>query len=401
MQSNIFCFLFAIGLFVVSSGEINASRLELPCMDTCVTTPLLERQRRSSVPLNRQRAATSPRDWGKEKISQHYFNVADKSEMTKLIEGKELNRFSIGERLGSGADAVVHIGLDNFSHETVALKCNKDKGDEEQNIIAKSKLAREFNFIRRFKSRYIIDALQYKRHSADLDCLVLEYAPTSLQNLVDERATQRKRIPVEDALRVFLHVARGLMLLHKSSVVHLDIKPQNIVVFSDATKIIDFGEAIDTRVDLPDGELRVQKGTIEFLSPEMRALPQEFDRVRTPVTGLKASDLPKSDIWALGASMCYVLTGAVQAADSAESCISYLKKVRIMDINIHNLVANMMNRDVDARYDASLAEAGLEAVLQKIPKDWLRRPKVPAPSVRAPTVPAPSVRAPTVPAPNQ
>ena len=45
----------------------------------------------------------------------------------------------------------------------------------------------------------------------------------------------RGRLPFDEALPIALQVARGLEHAHNAGIVHLDVKPSNIVVLPDGT----------------------------------------------------------------------------------------------------------------------------------------------------------------------
>lgn len=79
--------------------------------------------------------------------------------------------------------------------------------------------------------------------------------------------------------------------MHKNSVVHLDLKPENIMCQSRTShevKLIDFGLA--QKLD-PDTPVRVLFGTPEFVPPEI---------INYEPIGFE------SDMWSVGV-ICYVL----------------------------------------------------------------------------------------------
>ncbi|XP_032891333.1 myosin light chain kinase, smooth muscle-like [Amblyraja radiata] len=86
-------------------------------------------------------------------------------------------------------------------------------------------------------------------------------------------------------------ILQGVSFMHQQSIVHLDLKPENIVcVNKDSTriKIIDFGLA--RKLDL-NGSLKVMFGTPEFVAPEVI----NYDSVGFP-----------TDVWSIGV-ICYIL----------------------------------------------------------------------------------------------
>jgi serine/threonine-protein kinase len=93
-----------------------------------------------------------------------------------------------------------------------------------------------------------------------------------------------------DVLLVFRMVASGLNAMHQHGFVHCDIKPNNILMNkSGAIKIIDLGQSCK----IGTVKQRIQ-GTPDYIAPEQVK--------RKPL-------VPKTDIYNLGATMYWALTG--------------------------------------------------------------------------------------------
>mmetsp|Transcript_11284 Transcript_11284/g.20391 ORF Transcript_11284/g.20391 Transcript_11284/m.20391 type:complete len:1017 (-) Transcript_11284:2131-5181(-) len=112
------------------------------------------------------------------------------------------------------------------------------------------------------------------------------------------------------AREVFIDAMSALEYLHKSRVVHRDIKPDNLLSKADGTvKIADFGTAKLYSHDRDDEEasdiLKTQKttcGTPAFTSPELCLYDSAPDG--------PAETYP-ADIWSLGISLYYMVYGQV------------------------------------------------------------------------------------------
>ncbi len=92
-------------------------------------------------------------------------------------------------------------------------------------------------------------------------------------------------------------VATALHDLHRQHVVHLDVKPSNIILRPDtgAAVLIDFG--LSHHGQLPDlmfEEFRLPYGTAPYMAPEQ-------------VYGIRTD--PRSDLFAMGALMYFFATG--------------------------------------------------------------------------------------------
>jgi formylglycine-generating enzyme required for sulfatase activity/uncharacterized protein YukE len=105
-------------------------------------------------------------------------------------------------------------------------------------------------------------------------------------------------------LKVALQMAKGLAVAHQAGVYHLDLKPASILLKADEVKIIDFGlarVATSLKQQVAMTEIRSQTSllaqsvfeTLDYAAPEQRG----------------GESNAKSDIFAFGATMYYLLSG--------------------------------------------------------------------------------------------
>lgn len=95
----------------------------------------------------------------------------------------------------------------------------------------------------------------------------------------------------KDCILFMRQICEGVAYMHSQNIVHLDLKPENIMCHtrtSHEIKIIDFGLAQKLN---PDAPTRVLFGTPEFIPPEI---------INYEPIGVE------SDMWSLGV-ICYVL----------------------------------------------------------------------------------------------
>lgn len=103
-------------------------------------------------------------------------------------------------------------------------------------------------------------------------------------------------LAVEEVADIGLRVAQALHALHQQHVVHLDIKPSNIMFRPDGTAVlVDFGlSRHDQLPDLLEEEFELPMGTGPYMSPE------QVQFVRKD---------PRSDLFALGVMLYHLATG--------------------------------------------------------------------------------------------
>ena len=127
--------------------------------------------------------------------------------------------------------------------------------------------------------------------------IVMEHVPgNSLRTRFDAAP-----LPLNEVVQVGIKVATALHDLHRQHVVHLDVKPSNIMFRRNAdgsqaeAVLVDFGlSRHDLLPDLLDEEFELPMGTGPYMSPE------QVQFVRND---------PRSDLFALGVLMYHLATG--------------------------------------------------------------------------------------------
>ncbi|XP_023082207.1 serine/threonine-protein kinase 17A isoform X2 [Piliocolobus tephrosceles] len=124
--------------------------------------------------------------------------------------------------------------------------------------------------------------------------LVLEYAAGG--EIFDQCVADREEAFKEkDVQRLMRQILEGVHFLHTHDVVHLDLKPQNILLTSESPlgdiKIVDFGLS---RILKNSEELREIMGTPEYVAPEILS----YDPISMA-----------TDMWSIGVLTYVMLTG--------------------------------------------------------------------------------------------
>lgn len=197
----------------------------------------------------------------------------------------DIGGFTIGKRIGTGARSTIYQATDNQNKKEVALKRVIFERPEDIRIF--EQVETEYKVANRIDHPYIRKCYKLKkiRSLFKVTELLLSMELFDGTSLEDSPT-----LSLIDVLLVFRMVANGLNSMHQHGYVHCDMKPNNILISKEgAIKIIDLGQSckIGTK------KQRIQ-GTPDYIAPE---------QVRRKPLG------PKTDIFNLGATMYWALTG--------------------------------------------------------------------------------------------
>lgn len=200
--------------------------------------------------------------------------------------GTKLAGYNVLAEIGRGAASIIYLVQDPKTKQVYALKHVEKHEPKDQRFLDQAML--EYEVASKCKHpaiRSIERLIKTRERLVSLKevFLVMEY--------VDGVSVERHPPKTfEQALDIFKQTAAGLAAMHAAGYVHADMKPQNVVVTDEGSvKVIDLGQscAIGTVKE------RIQ-GTPDYIAPE-----QVHRRAITP----------KTDIYNLGATMYWTLTG--------------------------------------------------------------------------------------------
>ncbi|MDO5628242.1 MAG: Stk1 family PASTA domain-containing Ser/Thr kinase [Mobilicoccus sp.] len=231
------------------------------------------------------------------------------SDEQRLLAG----RYEVGELIGRGGMADVHLGFDTRLGREVAVK------------ILRSELARDRSFLMRFRREAQSAAsLNHPAIVAVFDSgedSVVESggAPVSVPFIVMEyvrgdtlRDVLTEHGPMEpfEAARIMAQVLRALDYSHEGGIIHRDVKPANVMLGANGeAKVMDFGIAraiADTAATMTNTSVVV--GTAQYLSPE-QAQGQDVDA--------------RSDLYSAGCLLYELITGRPPFIGDSPVAIAY------------------------------------------------------------------------------
>jgi eukaryotic-like serine/threonine-protein kinase len=223
-------------------------------------------------------------------------------------ELRNFGRYRLLRELGNGGMSAVFLAYDPDERRPVALKVLADHLAHDRGFTAR--FLREAQFGQTLRFAHVVRTFAGERDAVTgRPFLVLEYVDgPSCQFLLDRTGP----LAVRDAARIALDMAMALEYLHHRRLVHRDIKPANILLTtSGVAKLSDLGlvKHLDENSDLT--AVHQGFGTSWYM-------PYEQMQNAKLVDG-------RSDIYALGATLYHMLTGAVPFPVNDHAEVAMLK----------------------------------------------------------------------------
>jgi serine/threonine protein kinase len=260
---------------------------------------------------------------------------------TKLFGGK----YSVGKVLGQGGFGITYMGADTVLSRPVAIKelfpegCQRNGTTVQPTRIPpsdfssmKQKFLDEARLLASLNHPGIVKVYDFFEEN-NTAYMVMEYLRgKSLAKLVEERGGA---LGEQEAVGYILKVCEALDVVHKAGYLHRDIKPENIIVCGDGRVVlVDFGAARSFMAG------RTGRMTV-ILTPGFAPLEQYAEQAKRGAY---------TDIYALGATLYYLLTGQVpvSAAD------------RMSGVELRGV------REINGRVSRQVEEAVMKAMAMRV-----------------------------------
>jgi serine/threonine protein kinase len=204
--------------------------------------------------------------------------------------GKIVDGFIVGEEIHQGGMAVLKDAIHKETGQHVLLKIPRVGRDQPvENLIC---FETELTVMRALSSPYVPTFIKGGNMAKNPYIAMQRVQGKSLEDIIQ----LQKQIPIEQAIQIAANLARSIQSIHTQEVIHLDLKPDNVLVDENLqTYIIDFGLAHHNRFpDLLAEEMRKGIGSAPYIAPEQ-------------IVGLR-EDL-RSDIYSFGVILYEILTG--------------------------------------------------------------------------------------------
>ncbi|MCZ8206471.1 serine/threonine-protein kinase [Gemmatimonas sp.] len=205
-------------------------------------------------------------------------------------------RYSIDREIGRGGMGVVYLAREVMLDRAVAIKLLPPAMATQPAL--RDRFLREAQLAAKLSHPHIVPI-----HSVDtIDDFVFFVMAYVEGETLAQRVQSRGPLPAREGARVLREVAWALGYAHAQQVVHRDVKPDNILLEANTGRalVADFGIAAATGDAISDQIA----GTPDFMSPE-QILGADIDA--------------RSDLYSLGATAFYALSGALPFSDANTS----------------------------------------------------------------------------------
>lgn len=206
----------------------------------------------------------------------------------------QLGDFKLIKKLGQGGMGEVYLAHQVSLDRQVALKVMNKQFSKQENFVKRFK--REAQTMAKLNHPNIVQGYAVGEDRGLL-FLAMELVKghergRSLQDWMD----QQQKLDVGDALHVVLVIADALKYANEMSLIHRDIKPDNMLITEKGVvKLSDMGLAKATDEDMSMTQSGTGLGTPYYMPPEQASDAKHVDH--------------RSDIYALGCTFYYFLTG--------------------------------------------------------------------------------------------
>jgi serine/threonine-protein kinase len=319
----------------------------------------------------------------------------------QVFEARNLGRYRLKRRIAAGGMGDVWLAYHPGLKRDVAVKILRPD-ERERSGMALARFEREVRATAELVHPNTVRVFDYGVTEDGLWYYVMELLQGET---LAEHVTRLGPLPPARAVHIVGQAARALAEAHERGIVHRDVKPENLFLTSlggehDFVKVIDFGIAKVQSVDLKMTDTGSLLGTPAYMSPEM-------------AMGLSAD--ARSDVYALGAVLYYLLSGKppFEAENAGALIFAHVNQRvvppsttlgRLLPPDVEAVAMRALEKDPQVRY-ATAAEMALALASCTMAGKWTfgdatfaakrsSRPPPPGgiiealPSLRAPRVPA-------------
>ena len=214
-----------------------------------------------------------------------------------------IGRYQVVRLIGRGGMGEVYLARDPVLDRDVAVKLINEDVDTAR---SRQRLVQEARAAGRLHHPNIVTVFDAGEHE-DQPFIAMEFVRgETLGRLIRRRAP----MPLARRLELIEHACAGLAHAHRAGVVHLDIKPDNLMLDeTGVVKVLDFGIARVMKTDLL--VTRQLGGTLRYMSPE-QIDNRPLDR--------------RSDVFSLGCALFELVTFVPAFVGSTKDIVTQISE---------------------------------------------------------------------------
>ena len=256
------------------------------------------------------------------------------------------NRYRVEGLLGRGGMAHVYKAFDLRRKSNVALKVLRDDVAKDSDFV--QRFSEEAQTLVQLHHPNIVPFYAFEQDGG-YSFLVLDYVPgvTLHEYLLEKKGP----LPLKEVTFILYQVGAALHYAHKEHVIHMDVKPANIMLRSDGRVLItDFGIA---RAAEHTTTIRAIIGTPSYMSPE------QIKREKVDF---------RADIYSLGVVLFQMVTGQKPFTGEEPKAKGDDRIQKLYYAHVH--LKPPRPRDINPRIPEGVEEIILRALEKKPNKRW-------------------------------
>ncbi|WP_309117742.1 serine/threonine-protein kinase [Saccharothrix sp.] len=284
-------------------------------------------------------------------------------------------RYALLGELGRGGMGVVWRAQDNVIGRQVAIKelHLPDGIAAEERRVLEERVLREARTAGRLNDPAVVTVFDVVAENG-MTYIVMELVEAATLSTI---IAQSGPMPQDRVISIALQALSALETAHQAGIVHRDVKPGNLMVQPNGrVKLTDFGiaQAMDDPRLTTSGSLI---GSPAYMSPER-------------IHGHEAS--PASDLWALGATLCYAVEGLnpyerSSTASTLHAIMNEMPRLTRAHGALGAVITGLLMPDPNARLTGPQARAMLDrAAAQPTPPTGFPPPGGPTVQYQPPTI---------------
>ena len=286
-------------------------------------------------------------------------DLTNKVELESFLKEKYsqfFDNFELSDFINSGSEGYVYKGFFKSNKRQIAIKFTKFKYNKNNTNKEKvySRIIQEMNISKKLHNKNIMETYAHVKIDDDYNFCVLEYGKNGDLEYFLKHLLKRSLIS-ETAINYFSkQILEGLEYLHRQcKIVHMDIKPGNILIDSNlCAKIADFSVSCSYGNFEPDNIVKFPfVGTGKFMPPEIIAK-----------NNMKIKDSEKIDIYSLGVSLYYLFYG-----------IHPYKLYEVKGKEYNNILDKIKNEKLEFPKERKISSFFKDFLVKTLEKDFNKR----------------------------